>query len=77
MNSKPQQPLTESEIETLKKMQDFIAHTFDMAAKYAQSRFLGDAESLKEVYRTAATTAEAYVRVTELLSKNRNSNGPS
>ncbi len=75
MNSKPQQPLTENEIETLKKMQDFLSSSFDRATQSANSIYL-DFVQQQPYHLMASNIADSYVRVTDLLRKNRD-NGPS
>ncbi len=74
MNSKPQQSLTEAEVETLQKMQNFLSSSFDKATQSANSIYLSF-DGQKEYHLMASTVADSYVRVTALLSRNRN-NGP-
>lgn len=75
MTNLPQPDLTETEVETLKKMQDLLGASFNSAADMANSRYL-ELPQINNYRLMASTFADSYVRVTDLLSRKR-AGGPS
>ncbi len=67
---------TPAEVENLVKMQEFLLRSFSQSTAY-----VGDKNVTKSVYSCyaailAATAAQGYATITDLLRKNRD-NGPS